>query len=165
MICRDNFHTTQVTDRGGEVFSGDRFLVVKFLKPRRWDIVAFRFPGDPSVLYVKRLVGLPGEQITIKDGQIWADGEMLIPPDSIRGIEYSSPSQLRASGTWGSPDRPAKLGEAEYFVLGDFSQQSEDSRFWKRGAPGHNPFAVPESHLRGVVTHIYWPPSRWRTFR
>lgn len=165
MICRDNFHMTQRTDRGNKVLSADRFLVAKFLRPQRWDIVVFRFPEDSSVLYVKRLVGLPGEEITIKDGQIWANGEMLTPPDSIRGIKYSSPYQRTISDIWGSPDSPAKLADDEYFVLGDFSQQSQDSRFWKRGAPGHNPFAVPKSHLRGVVTHIYWPYSRWRTFR
>jgi signal peptidase I len=165
MICRDNLHVTQVTNRGDEVFSADRLLVAKFLRPQRWDIVMFRLPEDPSVLHVKRLVGLPGEEITIKDGQIWANGEVLTPPDAIRGIKYSRPYLWRISDIWGSPDRPARLADDEYFVLGDFSQQSQDSRFWKRGAPGHNPFAVPESHLCGVVTHIYWPPSRWRTFR
>ena len=165
MICSDNFHVTQPTDRGDKVFSADRFLVAKFLRPQRWDLVMFRYPEDPSVLYVKRLVGLPGEEITIKDGQIWANGEMLTPPDSIRGIKYISEVTDRYRELWGSPDHPAKLADDEYFVLGDFSRESKDSRWWKRGAPGHNPFAVPESHLSGVVTHIYWPPSRWRTFR
>lgn len=165
MICRDNFHVTQPTDCGDKVFSADRFLVAKFLRPQRWDIVVFRYPEDPSVLYVKRLVGLAGEEITIKDGQIWANGEMLTPPDSIRGIKYVSEIGESHGEVWGSADRPAKLADDEYFVLGDFSAQSNDSRLWKHGAPGHNSFAVPESHLCGVVTHIYWPPSRWRTFR
>jgi signal peptidase I len=165
MICRDNFHVTQPTDRGDKAFSADRFLVAKFLRPQRWDIIAFRYTEDPSVLYVMRLVGLPGEEITIKDGQIWADGEMLTPPDSIRGIRYLSEIPDRYGELWGSPDRPAKLADDEYFVLGDFSRQSKDSRLWRRGARGHNPFAVPESHLYSVVTHTYWPPGRWRTFR
>jgi signal peptidase I len=165
MICRDNFHVTQPTDRGDKAFSSDHFLVAKFLRPQRWDIVAFRNPEEPTVLYVMRLVGLPGEEITIKDGQIWADGEMLTPPDSIRGIKYLSEIGDGYGELWGSPDHPAKLAEDEYFVLGDFSRASYDSRLWKRGAPGHNPFAVPESHLYGIVTHTYWPPGRWRTFR
>jgi signal peptidase I len=165
MICRDNFHVTQPTDRGDKAFSSDHFLVAKFLRPQRWDIVAFRNPEEPTVLYVMRLVGLPGEEITIKDGQIWADGEMLTPPDSIRGIKYLSEIGDGYGELWGSPDHPAKLSEDEYFVLGDFSRASYDSRLWKRGAPGHNPFAVPESHLYGIVTHTYWPPGRWRTFR
>ena len=61
--------------------------------------------------------------------------------------------------------RPAKLGDDEYFVLGDFSPQAKDSRLWREGAPGHTPYAVPASHIRGVVTHIYWPPKRWRILR
>ena len=48
-------------------------------------------------------------------------------------------------------------------MLGDFSA-GMDSRSG-RGAPGHPPYAVPESYLIGVVTHIYWPPSRWRVLR
>ena len=66
---------------------------------------------------------------------------------------------------WRAPDRPAKLGADEYFVLGDFSQQAADSRLWETGAPGHPTYAVPQSYLIGVVTHIYWPPSRWRILR
>ena len=165
MICRDNFHMTKGIVRSDKIFNADYFFVSKFLRPRRWDIIVFHFPENPSILHVKRLVGLPGEEITIKDGQVWANSKKLTPPDSIRSIKYSSPFQSGTSSIWGSPDRPAKLADDEYFVLGDFSQQSEDSRFWKRGAPGHNTFAVPESYLYGVVTHIYWPPSRWQIFR
>ncbi len=165
MICRGNFHVTNVTVHNNEVFSGDRILAVKFLKPRRWDIVVFRSPENPSIFYVKRIVGLPGEEIIIKDGQIMANNEILKPPDAIRGIKYISQFQWMTTAVWGSPDRPAKLADDEYFVLGDFTMESEDSRFWQHGAPGHNPFAVPESYLAGVVTHIYWPPNRWRTFR
>jgi len=165
MICRDEFHVTQPVDRGEKVFAADRFLAAKFLKPQRWDLVVFRFPENPSVLYVMRLVGLPGEQITISDGQVWANGGRLTPPDSIRGIFYLSESDFSLGDLWASPERPANLGDDEYFFLGDFSAQANDSRYWDRGAPSHQPFAVPESNLVGVVTHTYWPPIRWRTFR
>jgi hypothetical protein len=96
---------------------------------------------------------------------VWANGQKLVPPDSIRGIEYLGELNDWHDDLWGSPERPARLSEDEYFMLGDFSAQSRDSRLWKRGAPGHNPYAVPTSHLYGVVTTIYWPPSRWRAFR
>jgi signal peptidase I len=163
-IC-DQFHVTQPKPIDDEVHSADRFLVAKFVRPQRWDIIVFRYPEQPSVLYVMRLVGLPGEEITIRDGQVCAGGQVLTPPDDIRGIEYLSELDRGFQEAWGSPNRPAKLADDEYFVLGDFSAQSMDSRFWEQGASGHAPYAVPESHLYGVVTHIYWPPSRWRAFR
>jgi signal peptidase I len=157
MIC-DNFHVIQPSDVDRRTHTADRFFAAKFLTPRRWDLVVFQYPGEPSTLYVKRLVGLPGERIHIDDGAVWVNGKKQAPPDAIRGLVY-------LSELWGSVRRPAVLGDDEYFMLGDFSAQSKDSRLWERGAPGHNPFAVPESHLKGVVTHTYWPPDRWRIHR
>lgn len=164
MICK-NFHVTQGPVVEERVVSADRFIVAKFLTPRRWDLVVFQNPENPSVLYIMRLVGLPGENIHIEEGAVWANGEKLTLPDSLSGIEYVSQLPGWHSELWGSAGRPAMLGNDEYFVLGDFSAQSKDSRLWVRGASGHNPFAVPESHLYGVVTHVYWPPHRWRIFR
>jgi signal peptidase I len=163
-IC-PNFHVNEVSEIDQRVFDPDRFLIAKFLQPKRWDVVVFKYPEDPSSLYVMRLVGLPGETIRIEGGAVWADGKKLEPPDSLRGIEYLSEMGGWHDDLWGSKDRPAALGEDEYFVLGDFSAQSKDSRLWNEGAAGHHPFAVPASHLRGVLTHIYWPPERWRILR
>jgi len=165
MIC-DNFHVIEVSDTDKTVHSGDRFIVAKFLTPRRWDLVVFQYPEDPAILYVKRLVAFPGENVHIQDGFVWIDGKKQTPPDSLQAIEYLSelPNWL-GPDLWGTANRPALLGKDEYFVLGDFSAQSNDSRLWKQGAPGHNPFAVPESHLKGVVTHTFWPPRRWRIHR
>jgi signal peptidase I len=165
MIC-DNFHVTEVSDVDKTVYSGDRFTVAKFMTPRRWDLIVLQCPGNPGTLYVKRLVGLPGEKILIQDGSVWADGERQRPPDSLRGIEYLSElPDWHGPDLWGSAARPALLAEDEYFVLGDFSAQSNDSRLWEQGAPGRNPYAVPTSYVRGVVIHTYWPPHRWRVHR
>ena len=164
MICA-NFHVNQVSDVHQRAFPADRFLVAKFLAPKRWDLAVFQYPENPSTLYVMRLVGLPGETIHIEGGAVWANGDKLKHPGSLRGIEYLSELPDWHIDLWGSKDRPAILGKDEYFVLGDFSPQSKDSRLWEQGASGHNPFAVPESHLRGVVSHIYWPPQRWRILR
>ncbi|OHB66069.1 MAG: signal peptidase I [Planctomycetes bacterium RBG_13_63_9] len=165
MICRHCFHTWQTSDLDERILGGDRFCVAKFLKPRRWDVIVFRYPEDPSVLYVMRLVGLPGEEIHIDGGAVWANGRKLTPPESIRGLKYASEIPLLPTKLSGTPDNPAILGQDEYFVLGDFSLRAKDSRLWSQGAPGHAPFAVPESHLVGVVTHIYWPPQRSRILR
>jgi len=165
MICRDHFHITSLTEPGGEVFGGDRILVARFLQPRRWDIIVFRLPEDPTQTYAMRLVGLPGEEITIADGRISANGQLLAIPDSLGGIEFRAELDRGFGTLWGAPSRPARLGSDEYFVLGDFTTQSRDSRFWQADAAGHQPFAVPVDNLLGVVTHIYWPLGRWRTLR
>lgn len=165
MICRDHFHITQATSPSEQIHSPDRFLVAKYLKPQRWDVVVFRFPAQPSTLYVMRLIGLPGEEITIRDGKVCANGAVLEPPDSLRGIQYEIEDGTFMVGPFATESDPATLADDEYFVLGDFTSRSNDSRYWYGGAPGHPPYAVPGSHIVGVVTHIYWPMDRWRCLR
>ncbi len=167
MICGNCLRTSRIAGSLGPTFAADRFLVNKMLSPRRWDIIVFRVPADPSKTYAKRLVGLPGEKVLIHDGSVWIDDRRLEPPPSLRGIEYLDtvdklPPEQKV---WGSRKNPVTLAADEYFVLGDFSACSADSRLWTRGAPGHAPYAVPASYIVGVVTHIFWPPSRWRSLR
>ena len=164
-IC-EKFHVTKVADRHATVNSGDCFLVAKFLTPRRWDLVVFKYPGDPAQVFAMRLVGLPGEKILIQGGSVWVDGKRQTTPAELKGLRYvTKVPGWSGPDLWGTVRRPVLLGKNEYFVLGDFSAQSRDSRLWQQGAPGHNPFAVPESYLKGVVTHTYWPPHRWRIHR
>lgn len=164
MIC-ENFHTTEmpVTDR--TVHQGDHIVAAKFLMPRRWDIIVFKNPMDPTVLHIQRLVGLPGEKIEIRDGSVWANGEKLTLPESLSGLEYTTDLPDHPGPVWGSPDKPALLGDDEYFVLGDFSAQSLDSRMWYGNIPGRNPYALPRSYIKGVVVSTYWPLERQRAHR
>lgn len=164
MIC-ENFHVRETSLSAQTTYPSDHFLVARFAEPRRWDLVAFHYPAQPEILYVKRLVGLPGETIHIDNGAVWANGVPVELPDDLKGIEYLSTVPELSQVLWGSPERPANLQDREYFVLGDFSANSGDSRTWDQGAPGHSPFAVPHSYMRGVVTHIFWPLDRLRTLR
>src|SRR5262249_47051260 len=110
-------------------------------------------------------IGLPGEEVVIKDGEVWIDGRRLEPPGELRGIKFeSSPRATYAGPTWSSPKHPAKLDRGEYFVIGDFGPLSSDSRIWTNGPPSH-PYAITADNMGGVVTLIYWPRSRWRIFR
>jgi hypothetical protein len=101
----------------------------------------------------------------IKEGGVWADDKRLIPPSELRNIIYLDKDEASDFfDFYGTADNPADLADDEYFVLGDFSASSADSRYWTNGAPGHAPYAVPRSHIVGVVAHIYWPVERWRAF-
>jgi signal peptidase I len=153
-ICSKCLKMSKVKNWNADLLPPDRFICNKLLSPRRWDLIVLRYPRDPKVKYVRRLVGLPGEEVIIKKGAVWINGARLEPPAEIAGLEFTD--GLDAMKGWGSPDEPARLGPDEYYVLGDFAHRSSDSRFWK---------ALPGSHIEGVVTLIYWPGARWRIFR
>ena len=164
LIC-ENFHVTQSADISRKQRSPDRFLVAKFLKPNRWDVVAFRLPENPDVVLSSRVVGLPGETVHIDDGDVWINSVRQVPPESLTGIEYlAEPVPYSVTEPW-TKDKKAVLGEDELFVLSDNSAMSFDSRSWQQGAPDHNSFAVPQENVVGVLTHTFWPPGRWRIHR
>jgi signal peptidase I len=165
MVCSKELKSFHASAKNGTRGEGDCILVCKLVQPKRWDLIEFRAPPDPSVKYVKRLVGLPGEKLAIHDGAIWINGEKMEPPDCIRGIRYSPTIETNGVTMSGPGSVPIELGPDEYFVLGDFVDGAYDSRFWEKGAPGHPPYAVPLSYVDGVVINVYWPPSRWKSFR
>jgi signal peptidase I len=135
-----------------EVRGADRFICNRLLTPERWDVIVFRYLREPSSLYVYRLVGLPGETVEIKEQSVWINGVKMEPPAELRGIRYDEspiPGLKPPKAEWG-------LGPDDFFVLGDFTTNSSDSRLWG---------PVPRDHLEAVATLIYWPPSRWRVLR
>jgi signal peptidase I len=140
---------------------GDRFIAHKRIEPRRWDVVAFRAPPEPDGrrnLYVKRLVGLPGERLEIIDGDVHINGHPLPRPSGVGPYE----STTHVGPRNGCQGNPITLGADEYFLLGDNSPISGDSRYWTAGVPGHQPGTVGRADIVGRGTYIYWPPSRWR---
>ena len=103
--------------RNGEVVLVDR-LVIDMKELSRGQIVAFRPNGNQEVLfYIRRVAGLPGETVQIKEGKLYIDGEEL------KSYEYVS--EIRDAGI---AAEPVKLGADEYFLLGDNPQGGEDSR-------------------------------------
>jgi len=164
VICGACRRASEARDIPPTVHSGDRILVDKLATPHRWDVVVFLFPEDPRVAYASRVVGLPGESVSIRKGALWIDGKKQAVPRAIAGLEYTRRPGLDMTKDAEEPERAPEwsLGAGEYFVLSDFSARAKDSRVWVEGAPGHAPHALPRSHLQGVVSYIYWPPNRWR---
>jgi signal peptidase I len=109
------------------VATGSRLLIDRtafwFCAPRRWDIVVFRYPEQPRELCLKRIAGLPGERLQIRDSAILIDGQTIASPS---GIVYA-PRPGQEFGM--SPEYT--LAADEYFVLGDNSAVSADSRLWE----------------------------------
>jgi len=70
------------------VANGDRILVLKciyqFAKPKRWDVIVFKNPPEPSINYIKRLIGLPGEELQIIDGDVYINGQIARKPPKIQ---------------------------------------------------------------------------------
>ncbi|HTL27747.1 MAG TPA: signal peptidase I, partial [Tepidisphaeraceae bacterium] len=134
----------------------DRFTVHKYLSWTRWSIVVYHPPNDDAA-YPSRIVGLPGEQVEIIDSVVRINGTPM--PSPINAKYESNRFQTASAG------RPITLGPDEYFILSDNSPIALDSRTWLHPAAGHQVGALPKSNIVGVVTYIYWPPSRWRRFK
>jgi len=120
---------------------GEYLLIGKlsywFQSPARGDIVVFHPPTNPQEDYIKRIIGLPGETVEIRDGRIYIDGTPLEEPYITSPVPYSGAWTLRAD---------------EYFVLGDNRANSSDSHTWG---------VLPRRNIVGKAWLTYWPPTEW----
>ena len=129
---------------------GERIFVNKLVYyhlPRleRGDIVVFWFPDDPEKSYIKRVIGLPGELVEVRGGQIYVNGQLLDEP-------YLDP-QLNLSRV---NLAPVVVKPHYYFVMGDNRDHSSDSRIWG---------LVPEKYIYGKALFRYWPLSQASVIR
>lgn len=135
---------------------GDHLLVNKFLyglkrpfsdeylvrgkNPERGDVIVFRYPKDPSLDYIKRIVGIPGDTLEMHKKVLYRNGEPVVEPY----VQHSQPEiMLQRRDSWG----PLTVPEDHYFVLGDNRDDSMDSRFWG---------FVERKAIRGKAWIIYW---------
>ena len=143
---------------------GDRVLVNRVVyhlrDPHRGDVIVFHYPEDPDVVFIKRVVGVPGDTLEVKDGRLYVNGRKLAEPyvHRIQGSRSIPRSRRRRSpaapctipGRW--PSRTA-CPTANYFVMGDNRTDSDDSRDWG---------TVPRAAIVGEGLATYWPFSRLR---
>jgi len=115
-------------------------------EPQRGDVIVFIYPGDPSRDFIKRLIGLGGETIEIKEGDIYVN-DIIVEDPFLKDVYYYN------RGDYGREGQKITIPENHYYVLGDNSGSSSDSRFWG---------FVPEENVIGRAEMIYWPFSRMR---
>lgn len=113
-------------------------LAYQFSEPVRGDIVVFVFPINPEEDLIKRIIGIPGDTITIQDGVLTVNGVVVEEPYINAPPAYN--------GTWQVP-------EGELFVLGDNRNDSRDSHQWG---------LLPVGNVIGRAVLIYWPPEEWQ---
>ncbi len=116
-------------------------LSYRFKNPERGEVIVFKYPNDTTQRYIKRIIGLPGETIEIKDGQIIIYKNNSTP-------EVLDESSYLPSGVQTAGNLKITLGNDEYFVLGDNRPVSSDSRRWG---------VVPRKDIIGKVYLRAWP--------
>ena len=122
---------------------GDRVLVLKFwyhlpsLDPKRGDVVVFKYPVDPRRDFVKRVIGLPGETVELREGKVYVNGVQIAEPYVVNTDTYTMAA--------------TEVPKDSYFCMGDNRPNSQDSRFWG---------FVPRNFLKGPVVFRYWPLTR-----
>ena len=134
---------------------GDRIFVDKVSyrlhPPERGDIIVFKYPLERKKDFVKRLVGLPGDRIEIREGKLLINGTLMEEPPFSEHYYYN-----RNDWQYGKEGQEILVPTHSYFALGDNSAQSSDSRNWG---------FVPGGNLVGKAFFIWWPPKRIKFVR
>jgi len=120
----------------------DRIFINKFIyrfgigEIHRGDMVVFHYPGDPSKSYIKRVIALPGDEVSIEGGTVYLNGKKIDEP--------YVPEEFRDRLSLGA----VKVPDGSFFVMGDHRSSSNDSRAW---GPVHRNF------IYGKAVFLYWP--------
>jgi len=120
-----------------------------FRQPKRGDVIVFIYPEDPKKDFIKRLIGLGGETVEIKNGTIYINGSPLLEPLFSSRYYYNR-------GRFAGEGEKIVVPWNSFFVLGDNSASSQDSRYWG---------FVPKKNILGEAILIYWPPRRIRIIK
>jgi signal peptidase I len=121
-----------------------RFLPVR--EPRRGDIVVFKYPDEPERDFIKRVIGLPGETLELRNKKVYVNGQPLAE-SYVHFLEPASNSQEVTSFDVRERYGPVRVPDGQYFVMGDNRDNSQDSRYWG---------FLPRSYIKGRALMIYW---------
>jgi signal peptidase I len=147
---------------------GDHIIVNKFIYgpvPTPWtsvfplrdvqrgDIIVFRYPLQPETDYVKRVVGLPGDTVMVRDKKVYINGKGLNEPYTVFEDPMVYPPRPALPEPYRSRDQfgPYDVPQGQYFAMGDNRDRSSDSRYWG---------TVPRSMIKGRAFMVYWSWKR-----
>lgn len=126
-----------------ELLDQERIFVNKFVyhfeEIHRGDIVVFWYPKDPSKSFIKRVLGVPGDVVSIRDGQVYINSQLVEERYVPRGYQDADSYP------------PVRVREGHYYVLGDHRNASNDSRSWG---------LVPRKYIYGKAVFRYWPVEK-----
>jgi signal peptidase I len=113
---------------------------------RRGDIVVFKFPNEPERDFIKRVIGLPGETLELRNKKVYVNGQPLDEP-YVHFLEPASDSDEVTRFDVRERYGPVRVPEGHYFVMGDNRDNSQDSRYWG---------FLPRGFIKGKALMIYW---------
>lgn len=131
-----------------EILMVDR-LTYKFKNPQRGDVVIFRYPGAPSEKYIKRIIGLPGEEISIKNSKVLIKNKK-------ENSEFILEEQYLSQDINFGTNITENLSDDEYFVMGDNRENSSDSRVWG---------TLPKEFIIGKAFIVIYPLNYWHIMK
>ena len=136
------------------------YKLIDLGKPKRGDVIVFRYPEDPSIDYIKRVIGVPGDKIVYRNKQLWINDQKiklkdLFPsPDDDRFEELQETLgkvthliQLSKDYNYLAQPQEYRVPPGHYFAMGDNRDNSKDSRYWG---------FVPDENLKGRAFFIWW---------
>ena len=120
-------------------------IILRFENPRLGDVIVFQAPPDPEEDYIKRVIGVPGDRVMIKDGDVYLNDKLLDQSG------FLAPSVKTYAGSFLKDDEEITVPAGNYFVMGDNRPESSDSREWG---------FVPQKNIIGESFIIYLPLNR-----
>lgn len=133
--------------------NGDRLIAVRHFTPKRNDIVILKAPDQKGALYIKRIIGTPGDMVTSKNDKLYINGKQIAEPYLNNG--YQRKSHKLGELYTNNFTLKKRVPKDSYFVMGDHRDVSKDSRYFG---------FVKRSALVGRVVFRYWPFTQWKTF-
>ncbi|ACH38896.1 signal peptidase I [Citrifermentans bemidjiense Bem] len=122
-------------------FTGNRVLTIR--DPRQGDVVVFEYPEDPSKDFIKRVVGVPGDVVEVKNKRVYVNGKLYANPHEVHKESDTIPKEMNPRDN----KDPITVPANSYFVMGDNRDRSYDSRFWG---------FVTRDKLKGLAFIKYW---------